>query len=123
MDNSNYKNITTMKCIPVITIIIGFFFWKTNLNAQHTNVFSSKEDTLALITVKEKGYSIFRAGAGQIYFEDTAERYDYPVVFPKNVTDIKLGWHHIDIKPFQFENLKREKSDLHDNFPEREFPV
>jgi hypothetical protein len=70
-----------------------------------------------------KGYGMFSAGAGQINFKDTTESYEYPVIFPNNITEIKLALKHIDIKPFQFQKLKEANSDymltfLEENYPE-----
>jgi len=83
------------------------------VNAQtDVNHFTSSRDTIVLITEKIKGYDLFPALAGPIHFKDTTSRYYYPVVFPKNITDIKFSYQIIDFKPIQFLNLKKDKSEL-----------
>lgn len=91
---------------------------------EQLNHFTSLSDTLVLKTEKIKGFGMFSAGAGQIYFRDTTERYEYQVVFPKNVTNIKVAYEYFDSKPFIFENLKKDNSDymstfLNENYPEK----
>lgn len=113
--------------MKITQILISFFFViiiGCSPNKEQINHFTSLSDTLVIKTEKIKGFGMFPAGAGQIYFKDTTERYDYQVVFPKNITNIKIAYQHIDTKPFQFENLKEDNSDymsmfLNENYPEK----
>jgi peroxiredoxin len=113
-----------MKFFQILMIISLIGIIGCNSRKGQTNNFTSANDTLVIKTEKIKGIGIFSAVAGQINFNDTIDRYDYPVIFPKNITDIRLSWRHIDPKPFQFGNLKEEKSDyvipfLKENFPKK----
>lgn len=96
-----------MKITKIILIFITLFSYEYSIKAQKLNVFSSQMDTLVLETKKIKGYGMFPAGAGKLYFKDTVERYDYTVIFPRDISQIKLTTHHIDIKPFEFEWCKK----------------
>jgi peroxiredoxin len=93
-----------------------------NKDIDKVNYFSSENDTLIIKTEKVKGVGMFPAGAGQINFKDTTERYEYPVIFPKNITGIKLALRYIDNKPFQFKNLKENNSDYMMTFLDENFP-
>ncbi len=78
---------------------------------EQVNHFSSSNDTIILKAEKVKGLGVFSAGAGEIYFKDTIEEYDYPVIFPKNITDIKLAWQYVDMKPFEYGYSKKGEFD------------
>lgn len=111
--------LTTISLLIGLIVILG-----CNREIKQENNFTSATDTLILKTVKTKGFGMFPAGAWQIYFEDTTERYEYPVIFPKNITEIKLALQHVDIKPFQYQDLKESHSDfmaafLAEHFPEK----
>lgn len=109
-----------MKKILLLNIALVFTLL---VNAQTVlNHFTSSKDTIVVVTNKIKGVGIFHAGASEIQFQDTLERYDYPVVFPKNITNIKLAYRAIDLKPWAFVNLKSRKSDTLTNFLKNNFP-
>lgn len=102
-----------------IIIIIG-----CSPTKEQVNHFTSLSDTIVLEMQKIKGFGMFSAGAGQIYFKDTTELNDYQVVFPKNVTNIKISYKYVDWKPIQFGNLKKDNSGymskfINENYPEK----
>ena len=83
------------------------------------NQFSSQSDTLIISTEKLKGSSLFKIGAGGASFRDTTEwknmeRFqfypDYPVMYPENVEEIKLG-----IRIMMFDSLRyyKEQGQVH----------
>lgn len=83
------------------------------------NRFSSQSDTLIISTEKLKGIGLFRLGAGGASFRDTTEwknleRFqfypDYPVEYPENVEEIKLG-----IRIMMFDSLRyyKESGQVH----------
>jgi peroxiredoxin len=112
--------------MKILAILIGILLMTSIVNGQpkiRDNHFTSYTDTLIVNTEKFKGYGIFQdEGAGAIEFNDTTKRYDYPVVFPKGITDIKLAWQPIDWKPLGFNNLKKSKSDYLSTFLKNNFP-
>ena len=106
-----------MKRSRITFSIILFSALIVSFNQKHRTVqtfnhFTSSYDTIVLSTQKIKGYDLFPVLAGRIHFIDTTNRYYYPVVFPKNITDIKFSYQIIDFKPLEFINLKKNKSDL-----------
>ncbi|MFB9052151.1 peroxiredoxin family protein [Formosa undariae] len=106
----------------ILLLILGILLIGCKQKTTHTNEFSSHSDRIELTTKKIKGNSLFPAGAVPIYFNDTLDHYEYPVIFPEDLTEIKLATQHVDIKPFQFENLKKDNSDylkvfLKENYP------
>ncbi len=109
--------LTTISLLIGLSVIFG-----CNREIEQENNFSSATDTLILKTEKIKGFGMFPAGAGQIYFKDTTELYEYPVIFPKNISEIKLALQHVDIKPFQYQNLKESHSDYMTTFLDKNFP-
>lgn len=74
-----------------------------NSKKKQINQFSSFSDTLIIKTIRQKGTDIFSAGAGKLYFLDTSEYYKYPVIFPENITNIKVAYKIIDFKKFDYE--------------------
>jgi len=60
---------------------------KTN----QVNYFTSASDTLVVQTSKIKGYGLFAGMGGNIEFRDTAEASDFQVIFPKGITNIRIG--------------------------------
>lgn len=103
-----------MKHIQIIVLFSLLIAFGCNSKNEMTNKFTSLNDTLIIQTVRLIGIGILPAGAGQISFKDTNERYSYPVIFPRNIQKIKLAWKHIDIKPFEYEYYKKGK------FPKKE---
>jgi|WetSurMetagenome_2_1015567.scaffolds.fasta_scaffold02134_8 peroxiredoxin len=111
-----------MKIVNILIIISLLAIISCSTKRDQANNFTSSRDTLVLTMEKIKGIGLFSAGAGSISFRDTTEQYDYHVIFPKNITDIKLAWTHIDAKPLQFGNLKNDKSDYMKTFLKENFP-
>lgn len=72
-----------------------------------SNHFSSLSDTLILKTERIKGFEMFDAGAGRIYFQDTTNEYYFSHVFPQNTSDIKVAFQYIDSKPLIYERYKK----------------
>lgn len=114
--------------MKILQILMGILLMTSIVVGQskiQDNHFNSFSDTLIVKTEKIRGYGILQEeGAGSIDFNDTTERFDYPVVFPKGITDIKLAWQPVDFKPFGFDNMKKSKSDylpifLKSNFPKK----
>jgi len=89
-----------------ITFIIILTFIGCSNNAKISNHFSSDNETIILETEKVKGIGLFSASIGTINFYDTLERYDFPVILPENLKDIKLGWQYVDAKPFHYIHYK-----------------
>ena len=96
-----------MKNVQIIALISLLITLGCSSEYNVNNRFTSIDDTLIIQTVRLKGIGIFPASAGQISFKDTNERYNYPVIFPKNIKRIKLAWKHVDIKPFEFKYYKK----------------
>lgn len=99
-----------MKINKIILILPCFIFFEVSVIAQKLNTFFSSSDTLILKTEKIRGYGLFPVGAGQIHFKDTTERYDYTVIFPKNISEIKFSVRYVDIKPFVYDWYKKGES-------------
>ena len=112
-----------MKIVNILIITSLMVVISCSPKKEQANNFTSSSDTLVLTTNKIKGIDLFSAGAGAFHFRDTAEEYDYPVIFPKSISDIKLAWTHIDSKPFQFGSLKKDKSDYIKTFLKENFPT
>src|SRR5659263_698670 len=72
---------------------------------KQVNHFNRFIDTLVLNTEKIKGVGLFPALSGPIHFFDTTKFYKYPVKFPKNITNMKIAYHIIDFKKFNFANF------------------
>lgn len=53
------------------------------------NKFLSSNDTLIIRTKRVKGPGLFSLGGNGIVFKDTAQKFQYSVIFPKNISDIK----------------------------------
>ena len=79
---------------------------------EEVNQFTSEQDTLVLTTVKQMGNGLFSSGAGSLYFQDTTERYLYPIVFPNDIDEIRLALRFIDLKVWQFNRYKKGESEL-----------
>jgi len=101
-----------MKVTQILAISSLIFILGCGPKIKQTNHFTSKSDTLVLKTEKIKGIGMFPAGAGDFIFKDTLERYyDYPIIFPKDISEIKLGFEIIDRRVWQFEQYRKGKMD------------
>jgi peroxiredoxin len=89
---------------------------------KHDNVFNSNSDTLLIKTKKIKGYGLFNAFSYNLNFVDTIEEKSFRVIYPDNVSDIKVTYELIDFKPTWFGNLTRSKSDYRATFLKSYFP-
>jgi peroxiredoxin len=93
-----------------------------NKEIKHDNVFNSNSDTLLIKTKKIKGYGLFNAFSYNLTFVDTIEEKSLKVIYPDNVSDIKVTYELIDFKPTWFGNLTRSKSDYMTTFLKSYFP-
>lgn len=80
-----------MKSILSITLIFLIFVQacQQNLDSEELNQFTTTTDTLLIRTTKTKGAGLFSLGVGTISFRDSAEAFQYPLVFPANISNIK----------------------------------
>ncbi len=99
-----------MKVIQILSVFSLIFILSCNPKIKRTNHFTSKADTLVLITEKIKGYGMFAGVGGDIGFCDTSEFYKYPVIFPENITNIKFSHEIIDFKKFDYDDYHNKKS-------------
>jgi hypothetical protein len=99
-----------MKVIQILAIFSFIFILGCNPKQLQVNHFTSSNDTLVLRTEKIKGYGMFPGGGGDVGFCDTSEYYKYPVIFPKNITDIKFSHEIIDFKKFDYDDYQNKKS-------------
>ncbi|RYJ40520.1 hypothetical protein [Flavobacterium beibuense] len=61
------------------------------LSQSKPNHFTAENDTLVIRTKKNKGGRFFGAGATSMDFKDTIDTFPYPVVYPKQIQNIKRG--------------------------------
>lgn len=110
-----------MKILPLAMLIL--FIMTTGCRpVKKVNHFQSGNDTLVLVMEKVKGLGVFTGGGVTIEFKDTSEQYDFPVVFPKNITHIKLAWEAVDKKPSWYSRMKEEKAAYLETFLKEYFP-
>jgi hypothetical protein len=101
-----------MKVTQILFLFSLIFILGCSPNIKQTNHFTSKADTLVLKTEKMIGIGMFPAGASQVYFDDTTKRYySYPIIFPKDITEIKLDFEIIDWKVWQYEQYRKGEMD------------
>jgi hypothetical protein len=101
-----------MKVTQILVIFSFIFILGCGPTIKQTNHFTSESDTLVLKTEKMKGYGMFPSVAVQVYFKDTSQRfYNYPVIFPKDISEIKLGIEIIDLKVWQYEKYRKGEMD------------
>ena len=94
--------------MKIVQIIMSFFLiviLGCSPKNKQVNHFNGFIDTLVLNTEKIKGVGLFPALSGPIHFFDTTKFYKYPVKFPKNITNMKIAYHIIDFKKFNFANF------------------
>lgn len=53
------------------------------------NQFSSSSDTIVIKTQKKKGAGLFISSSFPLTFKDTSEKFDYAIICPKNINNIK----------------------------------
>ncbi len=111
-----------MKILQNLLLFYFIILFGCNSKSKQVNHFTSLNDTIILVTDKIKGNGIFQGEACEMIFKDTTERYLYPVLFPKNIKDIKLAYQHIDFKPFKYKFLKNDTSDNLANFLKENYP-
>lgn len=80
-----------MKLIFKITLLFLFIFSVGCENKKNiVNHFYSSNDTLIIRTKKQKGNGLFQLGATDyLNFQDTTEKFPYPVKYPKNFQNVK----------------------------------
>ena len=101
-----------MRIVQVLIFFIVIFYCNSTFG--QVNHFKSFSDTLIIQTKKVKGYGMFPGGGGDITFKDTIEKYfidttlhyEYPLVFPKNISNIKRAWETIDHNRFRTVDIK-----------------
>ena len=71
--------------LPIVVLTIG-----CSINKETPNQFSSSDDTLIIRTEKQKGDGLFSLGVMPLDFKDTIEKFSHRVIYPKNVSSIKL---------------------------------
>lgn len=104
------KSNPIMNVLGILAICFLVFILGCSSKNIQTNHFTSEADTLVLKTEKIKGMGMFPASAGQLNFKDTTERYyHYPIIFPKDISEIKLGFEIIDWRVWQFEQYRKGK--------------
>jgi peroxiredoxin len=89
---------------------------------KHDNVFNSNCDTLLIKTKKVKGYGLFTSFSYNLNFVDTTEEESFKLIYPNNVTEIKVAHELIDYKPYWLGNIKRSKSDYLATFLKTYYP-
>lgn len=80
-----------MKSFCWISFSVVFLILGCQNPAYHEgkNKFLFSKDILIIRTNKAKESGLFSLGANGIVFKDTAEKFQYPVTFSKNISDIK----------------------------------
>jgi len=111
-----------MKQTTFIIALILLITMACNKEKNHDNVFNSNYDTLLIKTKKIKGYGLFNSFSYNLDFIDTIEQKSFRLIYPGNVSDIKVAYELIDFKPYWFGNLKRNKSDYMPTFLKSYFP-
>lgn len=92
-----------MRILQILSLFFLLAIWGCNPSLKQVNHFNVSSDTLIIQTEKIKGYGMFPGGGGDINFRDTTEYYKYQVIFPKNLTNIKLSHEIIDSKKYDSE--------------------
>jgi hypothetical protein len=78
-----------MKILLKVFLLIAILNQGCGLNKKSPNQFSSSSDTLLIRTEKHKGDGLFSLGVIPLVFKDTIEDFSHPVIFPKQITNIK----------------------------------
>ncbi|MCX6223124.1 MAG: hypothetical protein NTZ69_19350 [Bacteroidia bacterium] len=111
-----------MKIVQILTSLLLIAIFGCSPKTKQVSQFISSSDTLIIQTSKIKGYGLFTIRGGNIEFHDTSEFNDFPVVFPKGITNIKIGSETVDFKPFWYRNIINEKSPYLTTFIKDYFP-
>ncbi|MBK7625997.1 MAG: redoxin domain-containing protein [Bacteroidales bacterium] len=111
-----------MKQTTLVIALILLITIACNREKKVHNVFNSDYDTLFITTKKIKGYGLFNAASYNLDFVDTIEEKSFRLVYPNNVSDIKVAYELIDFKPTWFGNIKMNKSDYMPTFLKNYYP-
>jgi hypothetical protein len=111
-----------MKQTSLVIALILLITMAFNTEKKYGYSYSSNNDTLFLKTKKIKGYGLFNALYYSLDFIDTIEEKSFRIIYPNNVSDIKVAYEVIDFKPSWFGNIKRNKSDYMATFLKDYFP-
>jgi peroxiredoxin len=112
-----------MKAIQILVSLLLIVIIGCSHKTKQVNQFTSSSDTLVIQTQKIKGYGLFTGGGGNIEFRDTSESSDFRVVFPKGITNIRIGMESVDYKPLWYRNIIDEKSPYLTTFLKDYFPT
>lgn len=87
----------------MLRISISIFFAFLVIHCQNPakkqpNYFSSNEDTLLIKTEVVKGTEPFSFGAITIQFKDTIDLFEYPIIYPNNLSNIRGTRMWVDFK-------------------------
>ncbi len=116
MKNKGIKSsILTLIFALLITII-------ASAKGIQKNHYTSLNDTLLLKTEKIKGYGQLPNSMYGIEFLNPKDRNYFPLIYPKNISDLKIACELIDFKPYWFTNLKKSKSEYLSTFLKDYFP-
>jgi len=111
-----------MKYTTVVIALIFLITISCNTEKKNENVFNSNNDTLLIKSKKIKGYGLFTSYSINLGFADSTEEKNFNLIYPKNVTEIKVAHEVVDFKPEWLENIKRNKSDYLTTFLKDYYP-
>jgi peroxiredoxin len=109
--------LTTLFIALILLITIA-----CNTENKKDNVFYSNYDTLLIKTNKIKGFGLFPSLYITLVFADSTEEMSFKLIYPNNVTDIRVANEFIDYKPYWLGNIKRTKSDYLATFLKTYYP-
>ena len=102
-----------MKALLVFTLIFALNGgYLTVAKNKVSNSFTSNNDTLVIKTEKVKGYGLFPASVYGIELLKPSVKSYFPVAYPKNIDNLRIGCELVDFKPYWYLNLKKSKSDF-----------
>jgi len=78
-----------MKTLIRLLLLIAFLNQGCRIDSRAPNQFLFSDDTLLIRTKKQKGDGLFSLGVMPTQFRDTTEEFALPVVYPKQVSNIK----------------------------------
>lgn len=111
-----------MKQTTVVIALILLITIACNTERKNDNVFNSNYDTLLIKTKKIKGYGLFTSFSINLDFADSTEEKSFKLIYPNNVTEIRVAHEVIDYKPYWLGNIKRTKSDYLATFLKTYYP-
>lgn len=98
-----------------ISVLILIVLSGCTTKQPQTNNFLSSEDTLIIETNKFESSGLFKVGATQLTFKDTAEWkeifdwFDFQFIYPKNLKETKIGFTSIMFNPLRYyDKLKHD---------------